>query len=40
NQMAKSDICKKWWDYMEPLMETHSDNSPRSVNLDELFYLA
>jgi len=40
NQMAKSDICKKWWDYMAPLMETNSDNSPRSVNLDELFYLA
>ncbi|TQR26488.1 L-rhamnose mutarotase [Bacillus safensis] len=40
NQMAKSGVCKKWWNYMAPIMETNSDNSPRSVDLNELFYLA
>ncbi|MBZ6489465.1 L-rhamnose mutarotase [Priestia aryabhattai] len=39
-QMAKSDICKKWWAYMEPLMETNPDNSPLTIDLKEVFYLA
>jgi L-rhamnose mutarotase len=37
--MAETDICKKWWAYMEPLMKTNADNSPVSINLDEVFYL-
>ena len=39
NKMAETDICKKWWEYMAPLMETNPDNSPVSVTLNELFYL-
>lgn len=37
--MAKTEVCQKWWAYMEPLMETNQDNSPVSVNLKEVFYL-
>ncbi|MBE0341640.1 L-rhamnose mutarotase, partial [Paenibacillus sp. 28ISP30-2] len=38
-QIAQTDICQKWWAYMEPLMETNPDNSPVSRNLKEVFYL-
>ncbi|MEH7414877.1 L-rhamnose mutarotase [Neobacillus drentensis] len=37
--MSQTAICKKWWAYMEPLMDTNADNSPVSINLEELFYL-
>lgn len=32
-------IMQKWWNYMKDLMETNEDNSPRSVDLQEVFYL-
>ncbi|MBT2724644.1 L-rhamnose mutarotase [Bacillus sp. ISL-46] len=37
--MSQTEICKRWWAYMEPIMETNADNSPVSINLDEVFYL-
>ena len=39
NQMAETDICQKWWEYMEPLMETNPDNSPIAIALTEVFHL-
>lgn len=39
NQMAETAICKKWWEYMQPLMKTNPDNSPVSVELVEMFYM-
>lgn len=38
-QIAKTEICQKWWDYMAPLMETNEDNSPVSIELKEVFHL-
>ncbi|MDQ0207394.1 L-rhamnose mutarotase [Alkalicoccobacillus murimartini] len=38
-QVSDTDICRKWWAYMEPLMETNEDNSPVSTDLEEVFYL-
>lgn len=32
-------IIKKWWEYMSDIMEINADNSPASVELDEIFYL-
>ncbi|KQS93718.1 L-rhamnose mutarotase [Chryseobacterium sp. Leaf394] len=32
-------IMQKWWDYMKDLMETNEDNSPKSADLTEVFYL-
>jgi len=32
-------IVRKWWDYMAPLMEVHSDNSPVAQPLKEVFHL-
>jgi L-rhamnose mutarotase len=39
DQMSETEICKKWWAYMEPLMDTNPDNSPIAINLDEVFHL-
>jgi len=38
-KIAQTEICKKWWAYMEPLMETDEDNSPVSIDLQEVFHL-
>ncbi|HOH31028.1 MAG TPA: L-rhamnose mutarotase [Candidatus Hydrogenedentes bacterium] len=32
-------VMKRWWAYIEDLMETNPDNSPVSTPLKELFYL-
>ena len=32
-------IVKKWWAYMADIMETNPDNSPVSLELNEVFYL-
>lgn len=32
-------IMKKWWDYMADIMEVNPNNSPKSLNLEEVFYL-
>jgi L-rhamnose mutarotase len=37
--LPQTDIVKKWWAYMAPLMETNPDNSPMVKPLTELFYL-
>ncbi|GGH77285.1 L-rhamnose mutarotase [Pullulanibacillus pueri] len=39
-QMAQTEACQKWWKSMDPLMETHEDYSPVSIDLQEVFYLA
>lgn len=38
-ESADTPINRKWWDYMAPLMETHEDNSPVSVDLVNVFHL-
>ena len=39
-KVSQTEICQKWWVYMEPLMETNGDNSPVSKEIKEVFYLA
>ena len=36
---AGSEITKKWWKYMEDLMETNLDSSPIFIPIDEVFHL-
>lgn len=36
---SNTEICKKWWEYMAPLMKTNVDNSPISKSLRQVFYL-
>ncbi len=38
-ELPDSPIVRKWWDYMAPLMETNSDNSPLAKPLKEVFHL-
>jgi len=33
-------LMKKWWRYMKDIMECNKDNSPVTVPLKEVFYLA
>lgn len=39
DDVANTDVCKKWWDYMAPLMEVNDDNSPVSIELKEVFHI-
>ena len=37
--IAKTDACRRWWTFMKDVMPTNADNSPMSVDLDEVFHL-
>ncbi len=36
---ADTAICRKWWDYMAPLMVVNPDNAPVSHDLKPVFHL-
>jgi len=38
-ELGETEIVKKWWAFMADIMETNPDNSPVSVQLEEVFYL-
>lgn len=40
NQIPQNPITKRWWEYMADVMDTNPDNSPVSVDLKDVFYLA
>lgn len=37
--LGNNSIVQKWWTYMADIMETNPDNSPVSVELQEVFYM-
>lgn len=37
--LADNPIVKKWWAFMEDIMETNLDSSPISIPLKEVFYM-
>ncbi len=37
--LGETEIVQKWWKYMADIMETNPDNSPVSVELEEVFYM-
>ena len=37
--LADNPIVKKWWDFMADIMKVNPDNSPVSIQLEEVFYL-
>jgi L-rhamnose mutarotase len=39
-QIPSHPVIKRWWEYMADIMETNSDNSPVSMDLKDVFYLA
>ncbi len=40
NLIPQHPVIKRWWEYMADIMETNPDNSPVSIDLKEVFYLA
>ncbi len=40
DRLPDDPIVKKWWAAMKDVMETNLDNSPVSLSLREVFYLA
>ena len=38
-EISRTDICQRWWNYMAPLMEVNEDNSPKTEDLYEVFHL-
>ena len=39
-ELGSEEIQQKWWNYMSDIMEVNADNSPISIPLEEVFYLA
>ncbi len=39
NAVAETDICRKWWAHMKEVMPSNPDNSPVSLDLQEVFHL-
>lgn len=39
SKSADTAICRKWWDFMADIMDTNPDNSPVSIDLQNVFHL-
>ena len=39
NEIADTDVCKRWWAYMKDIMPTNPDNSPQTQELENVFFL-
>ncbi|MDQ3290260.1 MAG: L-rhamnose mutarotase [Bacteroidota bacterium] len=39
-ELGNSAIVQKWWAYMADIMDTNPDNSPVTIPLKEVFYMA
>ena len=39
SKSADTAINRKWWDYMADIMDTNPDNSPVSIDLQNVFHL-
>ena len=37
--LGQTEIVKKWWAYMADIMKVNPDNSPVTIELEEVFYL-
>ena len=37
--IAATPECRRWWGFMQDVMETNPDQSPRATALHEVFYL-
>ncbi len=38
DDLAATDVMKRWWAHMADIMETHPDNAPVAVPLVEVFH--
>jgi L-rhamnose mutarotase len=37
--LGKTEIVQKWWKFMSDIMKSNPDNSPVTVQLEEVFYM-
>ena len=37
--IAGTDVCRRWWQHMAPLMTTNADGSPVAGELQEVFHI-
>ena len=37
--IAQTDVCRRWWKHMSPVMPSNPDHSPISRELPEVFHL-
>lgn len=37
--IAQTPVCRKWWAHMKEIMPSNPDNSPRSVELKQVFHI-
>ncbi len=37
--LGQQEIVRKWWDSMAAIMKTNPDNSPVTIQLEEVFYM-
>lgn len=37
--LGKTEIVQKWWEFMSKMMKVNPDNSPVSIPLEEVFFM-
>jgi L-rhamnose mutarotase len=37
--IAQTEVCRRWWKFMSPVMPSNPDHSPVSLPLPEVFHL-
>jgi len=37
--ISQTPVCRRWWAYMKDIMPSNPDNSPKSIELKQVFYL-
>lgn len=37
--IAQTEVCRRWWKHMSPIMPSRPDHSPDSLELPEVFHL-
>ncbi|MEX0821849.1 MAG: L-rhamnose mutarotase [Rhodothermales bacterium] len=38
-RVAETDVCRRWWKHMSPLMATNDNDSPTTTELEEVFHI-
>ncbi|MFM8880417.1 MAG: L-rhamnose mutarotase [Verrucomicrobiota bacterium] len=39
NAIAQTEVCRRWWRHMAPIMPSNDDDSPQAVSLQEVFHI-
>ena len=39
DDIARTEVCQRWWRYMRELMPSHADGQPVTAPLSEVFHL-